>query len=85
MQDFYQWLIFESFIMLICIVLYAYASGVIKTKRTRKASFIEWQKLNGRVIRMMCILIIVVCIGVIFYKYNQVVTTLNEPPSLETE
>ncbi|MBK7035935.1 MAG: hypothetical protein KBF42_03095 [Chitinophagales bacterium] len=85
MQEFYQWLIFQSFIILICIVLYMFAAGMINIKRTRTESFKEWQKMNGGVIRWMCILLIIVSIGIIYYKYNQVTTTLTEPPTLQSE
>lgn len=41
--------------------------------------------MNGGVIRWMCILLIIVSIGIIYYKYNQVTTTLTEPPTLQSE
>lgn len=85
MQEFYQWLIFESFFILACIVIYMFAAGMINIERTRRESFIEWKKMNGGVVRWMCILVIIVSLGIIFYKYNQVTTTLTAPPTLQTE
>lgn len=85
MQEFYQWLIFESFIALICLVVYLYAAGIINTPRTKTESFIEWRKTRGTVVQWMCILVILVCVSVMIYKYYQVKETLNAPPGLETE
>lgn len=85
MNEFYQWAIFLGFIALIVIVLYAFAAGYIHTARTRTDSFKEWQKLNGRVVRMMCLLMLVVCVSIAIYKYYQVNETLNAPPSLESD
>ena len=85
MNEFYQWAIFLGFIAFIVIILYAFASGYIHTARTRTDSFKEWQKLNGRVVRMMCLLMLVVCVSIAIYKYYQVNETLNAPPSLESD
>lgn len=85
MSEFYQWAIFLGFIALIFIVIYAFAAGYIHTARTKTESFKEWQKYNGGVVRVMCILIIIVCIGIGVYKYYQVNSMLNEPPSLQTD
>ncbi len=85
MQEFYQWLIFESFIILLCVVLYLFAAGIIKTQRTERESFQEWRKTTGGVVRFMCILVIIVSISIIIYKYAQVTATLQEPPSLNTD
>lgn len=85
MQEFTQWAIFLGFIALITVILYAYASGWIKTERTQKESFKEWLKLNGGVVRMMCWLILLVCISIAIYKYNDVKAAIEAPPSLMTD
>ncbi len=85
MSEFLQWVIFLGFISLIIIVIYLHAAGYINTKRTRTESFKEWQKYNGGVVRLMCILLLIVCISIGIYKYHQVQDNLQEPPSLETE
>lgn len=85
MQEFYQWVIFMGFIALLAGGLFAVASGWIQTARTRTDSFREWQRLNGGVIRMMCILIIVVCGIVCVYKYNDVKAAVEAPPTLQTD
>lgn len=74
-----------GFIALIAMVIYAFAAGWIHTARTRKESFKEWQRLNGGVVRMMCLLIVVVCIIVSIYKYADVQAAVDAPPSLMTE
>lgn len=74
-----------GFIALIAMVIYAFAAGWIHTARTRKESFKEWQRLNGGVVRMMCLLIVVVCIIVSIYKYADVQAVVDAPPSLMTE
>ena len=85
MQEFYQWLIFEGFIAAICIVVWLYAAGLVHTKRTKTESFIEWRKSRGTVVQWMCILMLVVCTSVVIYKYAQVKSSLDAPPSLQTE
>jgi|GEM_PF-1454686 len=85
MAEFFQWVIFLGFIALFIIVIYLHAAGLINTKRTRTESFKEWQKYNGGVVRLMCILILIVCLSVGIYKYYQVQENLQEPPALETE
>lgn len=74
-----------GFIALIAMVIYAFAAGWIHTARTRRESFKEWQRLNGGVVRMMCLLIVVVCIIVSIYKYADVQAVVDAPPSLMTE
>lgn len=85
MQEFYQWVIFMGFIALLAMLLYAFAAGWMHTARTKRESFIEWQRMNGGVIRMMSLLIVLVCIIVCIYKYNEVTTAIEAPPSLQTE
>ncbi len=85
MQEFYQWVIFMGFIALMAAVLYAFAAGWMHTARTKRESFREWQQLNGGVVRMMCLLIILVCVIVSVYKYNDVRSVLEAPPTLQTE
>ncbi|MEZ5013477.1 MAG: hypothetical protein R2794_04235 [Chitinophagales bacterium] len=85
MYEFYQWLIFESLIIAICILLYLFAAGKMHTRFTRTERFQNWKKYNGGTIRMMSILIIVVCIAVIIYKYYQIYDELHAPPSLNTD
>lgn len=74
-----------GFIALIAMVIYAFAAGWIHTARTRRESFKEWQRLNGGVVRMMCLLIVLVCIIVSIYKYADVQAVVDAPPSLMTE
>lgn len=83
MSEFYQWVIFLGFLAIIIIVIYLFAGGYIHTQRTQKESFKEWQKYNGGVVRMMCILLLLVCIGIGVYKYYQVNDSITAPPSLE--
>lgn len=85
MGDFYQWVIFIGFLAAIIIVIYLFASGYIHTKRTQTASFKEWQRFNGGVVRMMCILLLLVCIGIAVYKYYQVTESITAPPALESD
>ncbi|MBX7048467.1 MAG: hypothetical protein K1X40_04780 [Chitinophagales bacterium] len=85
MQEFTQWAIFMGFIALMAAILYAYASGWVNSPRTRRESFKEWQKLNGGVVRMMSLLIILVCVIVCIYKYNDIKTAIDAPPTLQTE
>lgn len=85
MGEFYQWLIFQSFLIVGFAILYMYAAGMIKTKRTQQESFIEWRKTTGGMIRLVCILLIIVSIGIIIYKYYQVTGELNAPPTLNTD
>ena len=85
MQEFYQWAIFMGFIALLAAILYAFAAGWVHTKRTQRESFREWQRLNGGVVRMMCLLVIAVCIIVSYYKYDEIKSTIEAPPSLQTE
>lgn len=74
-----------GFIALMAGIVYAFAAGWMHNARTKKASFQEWQRLNGGVVRMMCVLIIIVCIIVSFYKYVDVQAALEAPPALQTE
>lgn len=85
MGEFYQWVIFLGFLAIIITVIYLFAGGYIRTKRTQTESFKEWQKYNGGVVRMMCILLLLVCIGIGVYKYYQVNDSITAPPSLETD
>ena len=85
MSEFYQWVIFLGFLAIIIIVIYLFAGGYIHTQRTQKESFKELQKYNGGVVRMMCILLLLVCIGIGVYKYYQVNGSITAPPSLESD
>ncbi len=85
MQEFTQWAIFLGFIALLTGILYAYASGWIHTRRTQTESFKEWLKLNGSVVRMMCWLVLIVCISIAIYKYADVKAAVEAPPTLMTD
>lgn len=85
MSEFLQWAIFLGFIAAIVITIYAVASGYIKLQRFQTDSFKEWQKMNGGVVRMMCILLLVVIVSIGVYKYYQVTTSITAPPSLESD
>jgi len=85
MQEFIQWAVFMGFIAIAAGILYAYAAGWIHSARTRRESFREWQKNNGSVVRMCCILIILVCLIVSFYKYSDVRSAIDAPPTLQTD
>lgn len=85
MSEFIQWAVFLGFICLIIIIIYLHAAGAINSKRTRTESFKQWQKYNGGVVRLSCILLLIVCISIGIYKFYQVQDSLQAPPVLESE
>jgi uncharacterized PurR-regulated membrane protein YhhQ (DUF165 family) len=85
MSEFFQWAVFLGFIAAIVLIIYAAASGYIKIARFQTATFKEWQKMNGGVVRMMCVLLLVVIVSIGIYKYYQVTTSITAPPALESD
>ncbi len=85
MNEFKQWVIFESLFIFAAITIWLFAAGKINAPLTRTESFKEWQKKNGSVVRFVCILIVVVSVMIILYKYNQIQQAENLPPTLPTD
>lgn len=85
MDEFKQWVIFESLFIIAAATIWLFAAGKINSPRTQSESFKDWQKRNGGVVRMMCILVIVVALGILAYKYFQIQQAVNAPPSLQTD
>ncbi len=85
MDEFKQWVIFESLFIIAAITLWFFAAGKINAPLTRTDSFKEWQKRNGGVVRFVCILIVVVSLMIILYKYNQIHQAEIAPPALPTD
>jgi uncharacterized PurR-regulated membrane protein YhhQ (DUF165 family) len=85
MSEFLQWAVFLGFIAAIVLIIYAAAAGYIKIARFQTDTFKEWQKMNGGVVRMMCVLLLVVIVSIGIYKYYQVTTSITAPPALESD
>jgi len=84
MEEFKQWVIFESLFVIAAITIWLFAAGKIQAPLTKTESFKEWQKTNGGVVRFVCILVIVVSIGIVIYKYYQIQQTVDIP-TLQTD
>ncbi len=84
MYQFISGIAFEVILIVLFVLGYLSIDGRIFSNRRQSEDYEEWRLRNGRIVKMVCIMTIIVLLASIFSKYIQF-TNIRDVPVLQTD
>lgn len=84
MYQFISGIAFEVILIVLFVLGYLSIDGRIFSNRRQSEDYEEWRLRNGRIVKMVCIMTIIVLLASVFSKYIQF-TNIRDVPVLQTD
>jgi len=79
MYQFISGIAFEIVLIILFVLGYLSIDGRIKPNRNPSADYEEWRLRNGKIVKLVCIMTIIVLLASIYAKYTQYSALQNVP------